>query len=62
MSIQKDEFSFESLENVRSKIRPLEFKIKESKKRMQILMQIPDTTDYDKAEKLLSKAAKMLKP
>jgi len=62
MSIQKDEFSFESLENVRSKIRPLEFEIKESKKRMQILMQIPDTTDYDKAEKLLSKAAKMLKP
>ena len=61
MSIRKDKFSTESLTTVRDQVGRLDVEVKEARKSMQVLMQVPETADYDEAEELLSKATKILK-
>jgi hypothetical protein len=46
---------------IRRNMTRLKLEVKEAKRTMQILMQVPDTADYDEAEKLLSKATEILK-
>lgn len=61
VSLPKDRFTPELLTRVESKISQVNFKIKESKKRIQIIITIPELSDYDRADVLLKEATRMLR-
>ena len=61
ISLPREIFNQELVANVGKTVGHLDLKIKESKKRIQVLMQVHGVTDYDEADKILSRAALLLK-
>jgi len=61
ISVDKDQFSDELLSLVKAKFPQIRFKSGESKKRIQIIMETPELTDFDRAEVLLNQAARALR-
>ena len=61
ISVDKDQFSDELLSLVKAKFPQIGFKPGESKKRIQIIMETPELTDFDRAEVLLNQATRALR-
>lgn len=61
MSIPKEEFLQEKLGLVKEKLPEIAVKVKESKKRNQVVLEVRGVSDYEKAEVLLDKATRILK-
>ena len=61
ISVDKDQFSDELLGQVKAKFPQVRFSSKESKRRIQVIMETPELTDFDKADVLLNQAARSLR-
>jgi hypothetical protein len=61
VSIAKEEFLSETLDLLRTKLPEIVVKIKESKKRKQIILEARGESDYERADDLLDKATRILK-
>jgi hypothetical protein len=61
VSIAKEELRPATLSLLRAKLPEIEIKVKESKKRTQIVLEARGVSDYEKADDLLDKANRILK-
>ncbi len=61
ISLRKDRFVPSSIESVKSKLPQVNFRVKEANKTMQIIMETPNAADFESADNILDRAAKMLK-
>ncbi len=61
VSISKEEFRPETLGLLRTDVREIRVKVKESKKRKQVVLSVGGLTDYEKADDLLDRAIRILK-
>jgi hypothetical protein len=61
VSISKEEFRPETLDLLRTKLPEIRVKVKESKKRNQIILEARGQSDYERADNLLDGAIKILK-
>jgi len=61
VSIAKEEFRPETLALLRTKLPEISVKVKESKRRKQVVLEARDVSDYERADDLLGEATRMLK-